>query len=571
MGSVKRKAAITLAFAMVAVGGWTAARATGGTGATPSAYVAIDPVRVLDTRSSGQRLQVGQPLDLTVVGARVPSGATAVMLNLTVVEPSKAGFVTARAADARGRPATSTMNFEAGALAYTSTTVALSRRGAVRFVYDAYGQANADLTLLVDILGYYVPVATGTQGPAGPAGSPGPTGVAGPAGPAGPAGGGGSGLPGPQGSAGPAGSTGAPGAPGVKITERSVCDGTDAGTTADELCKIGMTGPGGGIVFYIDYMDQYPSFCADGVAHCNYLEVAKTDVGPVASSGERSMLWCPAQGSVSTISNVAATGTAVTYTTTGNHNFSIGQTVSMRGVDPVAYNLSYVQITAVSATTFTVNSTATGAYVAGGTISSASLGISGASGDGTTVTYTTRAAHGLSVGSLVSVSDMSPSPYNLENATVASVPSATTFTVASTSTGVYGANTGSVRSLLSKGATGSSLDSWANSAVGTGRANTAYMLGGAPARCTSGAALEATSYSTPQAGAGSWWLPSIGELMEMYSNLRTAGVGDFVPFSYWSSSEYDARGAWYQEFGIGWQSATDAKAYDRGVRPVRGF
>jgi len=66
------------------------------------------------------------------------------------------------------------------------------------------------------------------------------------------------------------GATGARGAPGknatVAITQQSVCDGTDAGTVADELCKIGMTGPGGGLIFFVDYNDQYAGF--------NYLEAA---------------------------------------------------------------------------------------------------------------------------------------------------------------------------------------------------------------------------------------------------------------------------------------------------------
>ena len=35
---------------------------------------------------------------------------------------------------------------------------------------------------------------------------------------------------------------------------------------ADELCKIGMTGPGGGHIFFVDYNDQYPGF--------DYLEAA---------------------------------------------------------------------------------------------------------------------------------------------------------------------------------------------------------------------------------------------------------------------------------------------------------
>ena len=35
---------------------------------------------------------------------------------------------------------------------------------------------------------------------------------------------------------------------------------------ADELCKIGMTGPGGGHIFFVDYNDQYAGF--------DYLEAA---------------------------------------------------------------------------------------------------------------------------------------------------------------------------------------------------------------------------------------------------------------------------------------------------------
>ena len=58
------------------------------------------------------------------------------------------------------------------------------------------------------------------------------------------------------------------------ITQQSVCDGTDAGTVANELCKIGMTGPGGGHVFFVDYNDQYPVF--------DYLEAA-----PVACQAGR--------------------------------------------------------------------------------------------------------------------------------------------------------------------------------------------------------------------------------------------------------------------------------------------
>ena len=72
---------------------------------------------------------------------------------------------------------------------------------------------------------------------------------------------------GPSGGSGPAGPTGANGTNAtIAITELFVCDGPDAGTGANEKCKIGMRGPGGGIIFFVDYNDIYEGF--------NYLEAA---------------------------------------------------------------------------------------------------------------------------------------------------------------------------------------------------------------------------------------------------------------------------------------------------------
>jgi hypothetical protein len=92
-------------------------------------------------------------------------------------------------------------------------------------------------------------------------GPPGAAGVAGPAGPSGPQG--------PGGGSGPAGAPGVNGTNAtLAITELLLCDGPDVGTVADEKCKIGMTGPGGGLIFFVDYNDIYPTF--------NYLEAAPT-------------------------------------------------------------------------------------------------------------------------------------------------------------------------------------------------------------------------------------------------------------------------------------------------------
>ena len=59
--------------------------------------------------------------------------------------------------------------------------------------------------------------------------------------------------------------------------------------------------------------------------------------------------------------------------------------------------------------------------------------VSSATSSSTVLTYTTAAAHGLYVGQIVSISGaMTPAPYNLSGALVASIPSPTTFTVNST-------------------------------------------------------------------------------------------------------------------------------------------
>jgi len=216
---------------------------------------------------------------------------------------------------------------------------------------------------------------------------------------------------GPQGPAGATGATGATGAGGAKITELSVCDGPDSGTVANELCKVGMTGPGGGPVFFIDYHDQYASFCAD--TNCNYLEASPADVDEVNGRIGFYSTWCS---------------------------------------------------------------------------------------DSTTL-------------------------LNLNN--------------------------------------------WSNRAIGAGRTNTST----ADTTCTNGAIQAASDYVSPAFNGvtqSDWWLPSIGELMVMYSNLMQAGVGEFAPDYYWSSSELDANLAWLQRFNDGFQDY-DPKSNLFKIRPVRGF
>jgi len=105
---------------------------------------------------------------------------------------------------------------------------------------------------------------------------------------------------------------------------------------------------------------------------------------------------------------------------------------------------------------------------------------------------------------------------------------------------------------------------WAGNAVGKGQANTTAIL----EVCTSGAANAADLYLT--ATKSDWFLPSLGELMLMYTNLREAGVGGFANYYYWSSTEYDNDSAWNQNFYYGSQGDSN-KDFSLPVRAIRSF
>lgn len=117
---------------------------------------------------------------------------------------------------------------------------------------------------------------TGAKGDTGKTGAKGDAGVAGPKGDTGATGTiGATGAKGDAGATGENGASGANGTDGVDarfpLIPQAVCDGTDADATANEVCKIGMTGPGGGTVFFADDNNEF--------AGLDYLEVAPTGWG----------------------------------------------------------------------------------------------------------------------------------------------------------------------------------------------------------------------------------------------------------------------------------------------------
>jgi hypothetical protein len=255
-----------LVASVVGVGGLAVVRATSGS-SSASSFVPVSPVRVLDTRSDLGLAEVtdGVAGTLKVTGSIptatsngvvnavvVPAGATAVVLNVTAVNPTAGGYVSLRPGDATGAPTVSTLNVTAGGTFPNGATITIPTTGAhagqIQVWYEAEGTTVGSTELLIDIAGYYELASAGPAGATGPAGPQGETGPPGATGPAG-----------PQGESGPAGADAT-----VAITQQSIC-----GAGGTSLCKVGMTGPGGGHVFFVDYNDQYPGF--------DYLEAAPVE------------------------------------------------------------------------------------------------------------------------------------------------------------------------------------------------------------------------------------------------------------------------------------------------------
>ena len=167
------------------------------------------------------------------------------------------------------------------------------------FYYDVNGnqaldaaEQNGALTAYAcngstGITGYGATGATGTTGATGADGAVGDTGATGSVGDTGATGAtgasgetGATGASGPSGATGDTGATGGTGATGAtgptgapSFTVQSVC-----GAAASSPCVVGATGPGGGIVVFVDYNNEYADF--------DYLEA-----GPVVIPG--SLVFIP--------------------------------------------------------------------------------------------------------------------------------------------------------------------------------------------------------------------------------------------------------------------------------------
>ena len=187
-------------------------------GATESTVVTVEPTRVLDTRYNiglNGPFTAGTPRKLTVTGTIttyfeptqtttqqqvVPTGATGVLLNVTGVAPTAAGWIAVRPGNATGSSSTSNLNMVPGQVVPNAVTVEVPTTGTNAGQIDImYGAAAGTVNIVIDIVGYTTDTGlidlvnrvttlenSGVAGPQGEPGTNGTNGAAGPAGPAGP-------------------------------------------------------------------------------------------------------------------------------------------------------------------------------------------------------------------------------------------------------------------------------------------------------------------------------------------------------------------------------------------------
>jgi hypothetical protein len=121
--------------------------------AAPAAkFFLLTPCRALDTRGGGA-IGAGQVRTMTIAGAcGVPSGATALAVNVTAVLPASDGYVALYPGpQITTRPYVSTLNFTPGRTLANNARVALGADGTL----NIFNAGSSPLDILIDISGYF--------------------------------------------------------------------------------------------------------------------------------------------------------------------------------------------------------------------------------------------------------------------------------------------------------------------------------------------------------------------------------------------------------------------------------
>ena len=101
--------------------------------------------------------------------------------------------------------------------------------------------------------------------------------------------------------------------------------------------------------------------------------------------------------------------------------------------------------------------------------------------------------------------------------------------------------------------------------IGKGRRDTQLIVVHMTGKGESDTAAQAAS--VPQGNQNDWFLPSIGELDELYKS----GVISSPTSFYWSSSQYNPNNAWSLRFSDGLPGGSVTKGYLFSVRAIRAF
>lgn len=118
-------------------------------------FYTLTPCRVFDTRIDGTPLLSDTTRIFAVAGhCGVPSVAEALSVNLTVVSPTGAGFLTAFAGDA-SRPATSTINFAPGRTHANNAIIPLAAKGEGSIALYTFVMMLGQVHAILDVNGYF--------------------------------------------------------------------------------------------------------------------------------------------------------------------------------------------------------------------------------------------------------------------------------------------------------------------------------------------------------------------------------------------------------------------------------
>ncbi|HEX2783266.1 MAG TPA: hypothetical protein VHN36_06745, partial [Ilumatobacteraceae bacterium] len=114
-----------------------------------SAFTPLMPARLLDTRNASSIVgAVTRDVQISGLAGGPPSGAAAVVLNVTVTNPAAASFLTVWPSGG-GRPLASNLNFAAGQTVANTVLVKLGASGKV----SLFTPTNADV--VIDVLGWF--------------------------------------------------------------------------------------------------------------------------------------------------------------------------------------------------------------------------------------------------------------------------------------------------------------------------------------------------------------------------------------------------------------------------------